>query len=105
MRIMERNPANSGLPPSGLSPEAARELIETMPLSMVITDPHRPGAPIVYVNRAFEEVTGYSARFAVGRNCRFLQGDDTDQPGLVTLRAALRARSLRGGPAQLPRRR
>ena len=64
-------------------------LIADQPLSMVITDPRLPGAPIVYVNRAFEEVTGYAARYAVGRNCRFLQGDDTDQPALDVLRAAL----------------
>ncbi|MGB6231589.1 MAG: PAS domain-containing protein, partial [Litorimonas sp.] len=56
-----------------MSASRASGLIEAMPLSMVIADPHRPGLPIVYVNRAFEEVTGYSARFAVGRNCSFLQ--------------------------------
>ena len=64
-------------------------MIAQLPISTIISDPNRPDGPIIYVNRAFEEVTGYSAHLAVGRNCRFLQGDDTDQPGLATLRAAL----------------
>lgn len=57
---------------------------------IVVTDPNRPDAPIVYVNPAFEEITGYSAAEVLGRNCRFLQGADRDQPQLGTLRAALR---------------
>ena len=56
---------------------------------IVVTDPNRPDAPIVYVNPAFVEVTGYPAAEALGRNCRFLQGSDRDQPQLETLRAAL----------------
>ena len=51
-------------------------------ISFVVADPNQPDCPIIYVNRAFELTTGYSARFVVGRNCRFLQGSDTD-PGAV----------------------
>jgi PAS domain S-box-containing protein len=58
--------------------------------SIVITDPNQPGDPIVYVNPAFERTTGYAAEEAVGRNCRFLQGEDRDQPALGELRAAVR---------------
>ena len=79
-----------GLPPAGITPDLARSMIGDLPISMVITDPNRADGPIIYVNRAFEEVTGYSARFAVGRNCRFLQGADRDQPGLSALREAVR---------------
>jgi PAS domain S-box-containing protein len=46
--------------------------------------------PLVYVNPAFEVITGYSAEESEGRNCRFLQGEDTDQPGLTALRDAIR---------------
>ena len=58
--------------------------------SIVITDPSRPDGPLVYVNPAFERTTGYAAEEALGRNCRFLQGEDRDQPGLEELRAAVR---------------
>jgi len=57
---------------------------------VVITDATLPDNPIVYVNPAFELMTGFSAEEAVGRNCRFLQGLDTDQPALDELRVALR---------------
>jgi PAS domain S-box-containing protein len=44
----------------------------------------------VYVNPAFERTTGYAAEEVLGRNCRFLQGKDRDQPALGELRAAIR---------------
>ncbi len=44
---------------------------------------------IEYANPAFERISGYSIDEAVGRNCRFLQGDDTEQPGIEILRAAV----------------
>jgi PAS domain S-box-containing protein len=58
--------------------------------SIVITDPNQPDNPIVYVNPAFERTTGYAAAEALGRNCRFLQGEERDQPALGELRAAIR---------------
>ncbi len=57
--------------------------------SIVITDPTQPNHPLVYVNPAFEKTTGYTAEEALGRNCRFLQGEDRDQPALGELRAAV----------------
>src|SRR5919202_5264493 len=57
---------------------------------IVITDPNEPDNPIVYANPAFERITGYSVEEAVGKNCRFLQGEDRDQPALEELRAAIR---------------
>src|SRR4028119_1122466 len=57
--------------------------------SIVITDPTQPDDPLVYVNPAFERTTGYPAEEAVGRNCRFLQGEDHDQPALEELRTAI----------------
>jgi PAS domain S-box-containing protein len=56
---------------------------------VVITAPTLPDNPIIYVNPAFERVTGYAAEEVLGRNCRFLQGTDREQPGLEELRAAL----------------
>src|ERR687893_134922 len=56
---------------------------------IVITAPNQPDNPIIYVNPAFERMTGYSAQEALGRNCRFLQGTEREQPALEELRAAL----------------
>ena len=57
---------------------------------IVITDPNVPDDPIVYVNPAFERISGYTAEEVGGKNCRFLQGDDRDQPALAELRGALK---------------
>jgi PAS domain S-box-containing protein len=56
---------------------------------IVITDPRVPDNPLVYVNPAFEEISGYTADEVLGHNCRFLQADDRDQPALDELREAL----------------
>src|SRR5215207_1577488 len=56
---------------------------------IVITDPRMPDDPIVYVNPAFERISGYPVDEVLGHNCRFLQGDDRDQPALDELRSAL----------------
>jgi PAS domain S-box-containing protein len=56
---------------------------------IVITDPRMPDDPIVYVNPAFEKISGYPVDEVLGHNCRFLQGEDRDQPALDELRAAL----------------
>ena len=58
--------------------------------AIVITDPNEPGNPIVYANRTFERITGYGIEEVIGKNCRFLQGEDRDQPALEELRAAVR---------------
>jgi len=57
---------------------------------VIITDATDSENPIVYVNPAFERATGFSAEEILGSNCRFLQGEDRDQPALDELRTALR---------------
>jgi PAS domain S-box-containing protein len=44
---------------------------------------------LIYANEVFEEMTGYSRDEILGRNCRFLQGDDHEQPAVDQIRAAL----------------
>ena len=58
---------------------------------IVITDAARPENPIVYVNPAFERLTGYSSDEALGRNCRFLQGPETDADSVRRIHEAIAA--------------
>lgn len=60
-------------------------------MPMALSDPNLPDAPLVYVNPAFCALTGYSSEEAVGRNCRFLQGPDTDPETVARVREAIRA--------------
>lgn len=57
---------------------------------IVMADAQRPDMPLIYVNPAFERMTGYDASEVLGTNCRFLQGDKTQQPALDVLRYAIR---------------
>ena len=56
---------------------------------ITIADATHPDKPIIYCNPAFEKITGYSIAEAIGRNCRFLQGPDTDPDALNQIRVAL----------------
>ncbi|MGA1623334.1 MAG: histidine kinase dimerization/phosphoacceptor domain -containing protein, partial [Synechocystis sp.] len=58
---------------------------------IIIADARQKDNPVVFVNQAFEQITGYTLADIKGRNCRFLQGGHHDQPGLQTLRQAIKA--------------
>ena len=58
-------------------------------MAICLSDPHAPDMPIVFANRAFRELTGYNQDEIVGRNCRFLQGPDTDPNEVAKIRRAL----------------
>ncbi len=58
--------------------------------AVIITDNQAPDQPIIYVNPAFEQLTGYSSAEVLGKNCRFLQGSAQQQPGLDLIRRAIR---------------
>jgi adenylate cyclase len=60
-------------------------------VGIVIADARLPDMPLIYVNPAFEQITGYSAAEVLGYNCRFLQGSKTSQPAIEQLRAAIKA--------------
>lgn len=80
---------DSGIDIAGLSDDAAFRILAGSSISMILTDPGLPNNPIVYVNPAFERVTGYPAAEALGRNCRFLQGPDTDADDIDRIRHAI----------------
>jgi sigma-B regulation protein RsbU (phosphoserine phosphatase) len=56
---------------------------------ITIADARLPGRPLIYVNQGFERITGYTRDEALGRNCRFLQGPDTDPETAAAIRVAL----------------
>ena len=64
-------------------------MAETMPVSVAITDMTYPGAPLVYINQEFTNTTGYSRDEVVGRNCRFLQGPETEPEVIQVIRRSL----------------
>ena len=77
------------------SEEASRlnsRAVEASANGIMIFDLAAPGLPLIYVNPAFERITGYSASEACGRNARFLMGTDTAQLGAQEIDAAVRAR-------------
>lgn len=67
-----------------------RQIIDASPIATILVDALQPDLPIVYVNAAFERMTGYTAQESLGRNCRFLHGNDVDQAELEIVRQALR---------------
>eukprot|EP01039_Chlorochromonas_danica_P005281 gene5280-5816_t len=62
---------------------------ESLPACIVISDMTIPGAPMVFVNNEFCKTTGYSKEEAVGRNCRFLQGPETEPEAIQVIRNTL----------------
>lgn len=58
-------------------------------MAICLTDPYQPDNPIVFANRAFRELTGYDESEIVGRNCRFLQGPDSDPATMARLSDAI----------------
>jgi len=71
-------------------------LVENIDVGVVLTDPNTPGHPITFVNSAFCRITGYPVEEVIGRNPRFLQGEDVDQEALEQTRSAIRdQRSVR----------
>lgn len=64
--------------------------IESTSCGLVISDVKQANNPLVYVNAGFEKVTGYSRDEVIGKNCKLLQGTDTDQPQLEILRHSIK---------------
>ncbi|MDN3560402.1 bifunctional diguanylate cyclase/phosphodiesterase [Vreelandella neptunia] len=63
--------------------------VESSTNGVVIVDAQRSDLPMVYVNAAFERITGYSRSQALGRNCRFLQGEETDPATIKQLKSGI----------------
>ncbi|WP_017473228.1 PAS domain-containing protein [Amphibacillus jilinensis] len=66
-----------------------RDALNHTNVGLIITDPSLPDHPIIYVNQGFVNMTGYQAEEIIGTNCRFLQGDQTEQEATNAIRQAI----------------
>ncbi|UJP06436.1 MAG: PAS domain-containing protein [Nitrosomonas sp.] len=80
--IVEKDP--------GLIPQVLAKILDSCVNGVSLADPDQPDLPLVYVNKAFEAITGYTFAEIVGKNCRFLQGDEHAQEGVQQLREAIK---------------
>ena len=67
------------------------QAIEESSVGITIADATDPETPLVYANRGFESVTGYTMGDINGQNCRFLQGEGTDEETVAEIRQAIDA--------------
>ncbi len=74
---------------SGASGVLFEQAMAQTRMAICLTDPHDPELPIVFANRAFRRLTGYSEDEIIGRNCRFLQGPLTEQEPIARIREAI----------------
>jgi HTH-type transcriptional regulator, bacterioopsin transcriptional activator and related proteins len=77
--------------PSVDSRSTVERAVERAPVGVTVSDARLPDNPLVYVNDAFEVITGYSRAEAIGTNCRFLQGEGTDPESVREMREAITA--------------
>ncbi|KAL7597950.1 hypothetical protein Lser_V15G22325 [Lactuca serriola] len=74
-------------------PRVSQELkdaLATLQQTFVVSDATKPDCPIMYASSGFFTMTGYSSKEVIGRNCRFLQGKETDQKEVDKIRHAVK---------------
>ncbi|MFB6211223.1 MAG: PAS domain-containing protein [Halobacteriales archaeon] len=71
--------------------ETKERAMDEAPVGITITDPDETDNAVIYVNQQFERLTGYDRSEVTGRNCRFLQGEETDSETRAELRKAIDA--------------
>lgn len=74
---------------SGASGVLFEQAMAQTRMAICLSDPHTKDVPIVFANRAFRRLTGYSDEEIIGRNCRFLQGPKTDPEPIARIRDAI----------------
>ena len=75
---------------SGLIPQVLSSILDECVNGVTLADPDLEDSPIIYANKAFERLTGYSQEEIIGHNCRFLQGEDRDQAGRYDIIEAMK---------------
>lgn len=68
-----------------------KRAVEAARNGICITNPRLPDNPIIYVNQAFLEMSGFKKYQVLGRNCRFLQRDDRDQASIASIKEAIKS--------------
>ncbi|WP_435176322.1 bacterio-opsin activator domain-containing protein [Halorussus sp. AFM4] len=71
--------------------ELKERAMDEAPVGITISDPDREDNPLIYANEAFERLTGYPREEIVGRNCRFLQGEESDPEAVAAMAEAVAA--------------
>ena len=69
------------------------QLFDDATVGIVVSDPNKEDNPLIYVNKEFLNMTGYSEEDCINRNCRFLQGKDTDESTIKVIRSAIKDRT------------
>jgi len=75
---------------TGIIPQILTQILDGSVNGITLSDPDKEDNPIVYANKAFEKITGYSKEEAVGRNCRFLHEQEKNQEELQIIRDAIK---------------
>nr|AML77652.1 putative LOV domain-containing protein [Oenothera rosea] len=69
--------------------EDLRDALSAFQQTFVVSDASKPDYPIMYASAGFFKMTGYTSKEVIGRNCRFMQGADTDPEDVSKIREAL----------------
>lgn len=75
---------------SGLIPQVLSAILDECVNGVTLADPDLEDAPIIYANKAFENLTGYGQEDIIGHNCRFLQGNDRNQEARYQISEAMK---------------
>lgn len=75
---------------AGIIPQILTQILDGSVNGITLSDPDQEDNPIVYANKAFEKITGYSIEETIGRNCRFLHEQDKNQDDLQKIRDAIK---------------
>ena len=73
-----------------INPKQLQLVVDASSDGIVVAEQEGDDNILIYVNQAFENLSGYASADILYQDCRFLQGDDRDQPGLALIREALK---------------
>ena len=89
--ISDRKQAEEALRQAAQENSRLVTAINSAAIGVTISDATQPDNPLIFVNPAFTALTGYRAEDVLGKNCRFLQGRDTDPDTVDKIRQAIKA--------------